>query len=144
VKAKSRTLVWYHIGSNKGTWLDVTSRRSCRQYRYTGGRPDFGLLCDRTLNVMPLKFRIQMAGNFIPKHCDVAGKRFQQIAARWSDSGNLQKFQAEDSCAMVRFWKLREVSDRRFQHGWKLPEVSGRRFQLEVRFWKLPQDSGSK
>ena len=102
-----------------------------------------GLLCDRRTRVMRLKFKFQVAGNFSPKHCDVAETRFQQIAPRWSDSGNLRKFQPEDSCAMVRFWKLAEVSARRFQHGWKLPEVSGRRFQLEVRFWKLPQDSGS-
>ena len=57
-----------------------------------------GLVCDRrTLDVMQLKFKFQMAGNFIPKHCDVAETRFQQITARWSDSGNLQKFQTEDS-----------------------------------------------
>jgi hypothetical protein len=47
----------------------------------------------RTLNMMPLNFKFQMAGNFIPKYCDVAETRFQQLAARWSDSGNLQKFQ---------------------------------------------------
>ena len=142
MKANSRILGWHNIGSNKGAWLDVTSRRSCRQYWYTtGGRPDFSAIAARSMwfrSNSKFKWPETSSRNIAMWQKQGSSRILRdgtiletcrsfrpKIPARWSDSGNLRKFQAEDSSMAGNF--------RKFQ-----AEDSS----MMGRFWKLPQDSG--